>query len=102
MIDKKLLEFLKMIFLELSKILGYGLIYSAGILMLLCGLCIIVVTSKNLLNKNINIKLPNKITAFILKMSKKVKLVLEYCLFIYATGCVMYALWDMVSKYILE
>lgn len=73
MIDKELLEFLKVIFLELSKILGYGLICSASILMLLCGLVIIVVTSKNLLNKNINVKLPKKITTFISKMSKKIE-----------------------------
>lgn len=96
MIDKELLEFLKVIFLELSKILGYGLICSAGILMLLCGLVIIVVTSKNLLNKNINIKLPKKITTFISKMSKKLKLVLEYCLCIYmllGVLCMQFGIW---------
>lgn len=102
MINKELLEFLKLLFLELSKILGYMLIYSAITLLLICGLGIIVITSKNMLDKRITIKFPKSLTVFISKVGKKLRTMFEYLLCIYATSCILYAIWDMIKKYILN
>lgn len=98
-IDKDLLEFLKALFVLLSKAVGYGMLAFMVMFLAFIGIGIVVTLIHNKLSKPLVPKWFKDITN---NIWNKFKTLIAHILNIWAILCILWAIYDIFKTYIIN